>query len=95
MSLYPFTLNTCPDMPLYYCKVKGAEVEGAVVSEPLNFLYLSCIYALKSYIIKLSLSVCMCVCVCVCLSGIDSQTMRTTVMKLLQVIQRVKGMVSD
>ena len=51
-------------MPLYYCKVKGAEVEGAVVSEPLNFLYLSCIYALKSYIIKLSLSVCMCVCVC-------------------------------
>ena len=45
----------------------------------------------KSYIIKYSLSVCVCVCVSVwvCLFGIGSQTMCTTVMKLLQMTQWV------
>ena len=42
---------------------------------------------LSYIIIKLSLSVPVCLCVCVCLSGIGSQTMRNTVMKLLQVTQ--------
>ena len=42
-----------------------------------------------SYIIKFSLSVCLCVSMWVCWSGIGSKTMRTTVMKLLQVTQWV------
>ena len=46
-------------------------------------------YDRESYIIKFSLSVCLSVCeyvsMLVCWSGIGSQTMRTTVMKLVQV----------
>ena len=40
-------------------------------------------------------SVCVSVCVRVCSPGIGFQTMRTTVMKLLQVTQWVWGKVSD
>ena len=42
-----------------------------------------------AYYLILKNSVCLCVCLWVCWSGIGSQTMRTTVMKLLQVTQWV------
>ena len=52
-------------------------------------------YVILYYYKTQSFCACVSVCVCVCLSGIGSQTMRTTVMKPLQVTQWVQGKVSD
>ena len=69
------------------CRIKYFEISSTCKSDPYPLLPLS-----LNLILKIQ-SVCLCVCVCVsmwvCLSGIGSKTMRTTVIKLLQVTQWV------